>query len=157
MDFADVLRAPKDYIEDFSRFRMMISPDCSLYRDAPLSVQLTNVYRNRAIGSYYQRHGINMIPQVRWGNEYTYTTKYFPDKIAFLGVEKHSIAAIGTYGCIQTRMDKYYFSAGLDAMMETLEPKVVLVYGNMPKSIFEKYEKYTNFHQFLDWIFRMHV
>ena len=57
MNFAAVLRAPKDYIEDFSRFQMMISPDCSLFRDAPLSVQLTNVYRNRAIGSYYQRQG----------------------------------------------------------------------------------------------------
>ncbi|MBQ6519214.1 MAG: DUF4417 domain-containing protein [Anaerolineaceae bacterium] len=156
INFTDVLRAPKDFIEDFSRFRMIISPDCSLFRDAPLAVQLTNVYRNRAIGSYYQRNGIYVVPQVRWGNEYTYTTKYFPEKIAFLGVEKHSITAIGTYGCIDTREDKYYFSAGLDAMLETLEPNTVLVYGSMPKSIFEKNENYTCFYQFPDWITRKH-
>lgn len=157
MNFSDVLRAPKDYIEDFSRFRMMISPDCSLFRDAPLSVQLTNVYRNRAVGSFYQRHGIYVIPQVRWGNEYTYTTKYFPDKIAFLGVEKHGIVAIGTYGCIRTRDDKYHFSAGLDAMMETLEPKNVLVYGNMSENIFGRYKNFVIFHQFPDWISRVHA
>lgn len=157
MNFADVLRAPKDYIEDFSRFRMMISPDCSLFRDAPLSVQLTNVYRNRAIGSYYQRQGIYVIPQVRWGNEYTYTTKYFPDKIAFLGVEKHSIVAIGTYGCINTKDDKYHFSAGLDAMIATLEPTVILVYGNMPEKIFGRYKDFVIFHQLPDWISRMHT
>ena len=85
VNFADVLRNPEKYIDDFARFAVLISPDCSLYRDAPLSVQLTNVYRNRAIGSYYQRRGQYVIPQIRWGNEYTYTTKYFPERIAFLG------------------------------------------------------------------------
>lgn len=156
MNFADVLKAPQDFVEDFSRFKMLISPDCSLFRDAPLSIQLTNVYRNRAIGSYYQRQGINIIPQVRWGNEYTYTTNYFPDRIAFLGVEKQSIVAIGTYGCIRTKDDRYHFSAGLDAMMDFLEPKWVLVYGNMPDSIFERYKAYANFCQYPDWISRKH-
>ncbi|MGN0557748.1 MAG: DUF4417 domain-containing protein [Acutalibacteraceae bacterium] len=127
INFAEVLRSPQDYIDDFGRFKALISPDCSLYRDAPLTVQLANIYRNRAIGSYYQRRGQYVIPQIRWGNEYTYTTKYFPEKIAFLGAEKHSIVAIGTYGCFDGRENKYYFSAGLEAMMETLEPQVVLV------------------------------
>ena len=59
--FADVLIHPNNYIEDLSRYAAVISPDCSLYRDAPLSVQITNVYRNRAIGSYYQRKGLYVI------------------------------------------------------------------------------------------------
>lgn len=155
-EFAEVLRAPEDYINDFARFSAMISPDCSLYRDAPLSVQLTNVYRNRAIGSFYQRRGQYVIPQIRWGNEYTYTTKYFPEKIAFLGAERRSIVAIGTYGCFKTREDKYYFAAGLDAMMDTLEPVVVLVYGSMPGKIFGQYESYSKFVHYPDWTTRSH-
>lgn len=156
INFAEVLRSPKDYIDDFGRFKALISPDCSLYRDAPLTVQLANVYRNRAIGSYYQRRGQYVIPQIRWGNEYTYTTKYFPEKIAFLGAEKHSIVAIGTYGCFDGRENKYYFSAGLEAMMETLEPQVVLVYGSMPEKIFGQYMNYAKFVQYPDWTTRMH-
>lgn len=156
INFAEVLRSPQNYIDDFGRFKALISPDCSLYRYAPLAVQLTNVYRNRAIGSYYQRRGQYVIPQIRWGNEYTYTTKYFPEKIAFLGVEKHSIVAIGTYGCFDGRENKYYFSAGLEAMMKTLEPQVVLVYGSMPEKVFGQYMNYAKFVQYPDWTTRMH-
>lgn len=156
VNFADVLRAPENFIDDFGRFTALISPDCSLYRDAPLSVQLINVYRNRAIGSYYQRRGQYVIPQIRWGNEYTYTKKYFPERIAFLGVQKKSIVAIGTYGCIGGKENKYHFSAGLDAMLETLEPEVVLVYGPKPEKLFDEYESHTRFVQYPDWTTRMH-
>ena len=156
VNFAEVLRDPEAYIDDFGRFSAMISPDCSLYRDAPLSVQQTNVYRNRAIGSYYQRRGQYVIPQIRWGNEYTYTTKYFPEKIAFLGVEKHSIVAIGTYGCFNGKENKYHIEAGLDAMMDTLEPAVVLVYGSMPEKVFGPYLRYAQFVHYPDWTTRQH-
>lgn len=154
--FANVLRHPDNYLNDFAHFGAVISLDCSLYRDAPLAVQITNLYRNRALGSYYQRKGIYVIPNIRWGNELTYTTKYFSEKIAFLGAPKHSIISIGTYGCIQTREDKYYFHAGLDAMLEYLEPNVVLVYGSMPKSVFGSYETQTKFVPFPDWTTRNH-
>ncbi|MBR4765162.1 MAG: DUF4417 domain-containing protein [Clostridia bacterium] len=154
--FAEVLINPADYIEDFSRFKALVSIDCSLYRDAPLAVQVTNLYRNRALGSYYQRHGSYVIPLIRWGNEYTFTTKYFPEKIAFLGVPKHSIVCIGTYGCSNTKEDKYYLHAGLDAMMETLEPDVVLVYGSMNGKIFDNYLNYAEFVHFPDWTTRAH-
>lgn len=153
-NFAEVLIAPQDYIEEFSKAKAFISPDCSLYRDAPLTVQIANVYRNRAIGHYYQQHGLYVIPQVRWGNELTYTTKALPEKVAFLGVQKHSIIAIGTYGCSGNRENKYYFRAGLEAMLETLEPEVVLVYGAMSPGIFDEYRRQTQFIHYPDWITR---
>ena len=149
--FSEVLIDPEKYVEDFRRFKAMISPDCSLYRDAPLSVQIINVYRNRAIGSYYQRSGVYVIPQIRWGTEATYTTKILPEAIAFSGVEKHSIVAIGTYGCIQHKEDKYHFKAGLEAMLINLEPQIVLVYGPMPKAVFDDYLHNTRFVHFDDW------
>ncbi len=149
--FSEVLIDPEKYVEDFRRFKAMISPDCSLYRDAPLSVQIINVYRNRAIGSYYQRKGIYVIPQIRWGTEATYTTKILPEAIAFSGVEKHSIVAIGTYGCIQHKEDKYHFKAGLEAMLINLEPQVVLVYGPMPDAVFDDYLHNSRFVHFDDW------
>lgn len=149
--FSEVLIDPEKYVEDFLRFKAIISPDCSLYRDAPLSVQIINVYRNRAIGSYYQRRGVYVIPQIRWGTEATYTTKILPEAIAFSGVEKHSIVAIGTYGCIQHKEDKYHFKAGLEAMLINLEPQIVLVYGPMPKAVFDDYLHNTRFVHFDDW------
>lgn len=156
MSFSDVLKSPEDYTEEFSKFEAIISPDVSLYRDAPLAVQIANTYRNRAIGHYYQKRGLYVIPQIRWGSEDTYTTKVLPEKIAFLGAEKHSILCIGTYGCIQHKNDKYHFKAGLESMLYTLEPEVVLVYGSMPNSIFGDYLHNTRFIQFEDWIKYVH-
>lgn len=152
--FADVLRHPSIYIEQFRKFSAFISPDCSLYRDAPLSVQLANVYRNRAIGHFYQQQGLYVIPQVRWGDEQTYSTAVLPEKIAFLGVEKHSIVAISSYGCISGQDNKHHFKAGLESMLLTIEPKIVLVYGSMPKCVFDDYKDLAQFVQYRDWISR---
>lgn len=162
-EFSDVLISPESYIDEFKRsifvtpenIKLFISPDCSLYRNAPLAVQISNVYRNRAIGFYYQRNGAYVIPQIRWGNELTYTTSVLPERVAFLGVEKQSIVAIGTYGCFKTRDDKYHFEAGLAAMMETLEPRVVLVYGSMNEKVFGPYLESAQFVSYPDWITRV--
>ena len=153
--FSDLLIHPENYVEDLKR-HIFISLDCSLYRNAPYAAQVTNVYRSRAIGSYYQRQGVYVIPQIRWGNSLTYTTEVFPEKVAFLGVEKHSIVAIGTYGCSQTKDDKYHLKAGLEAMLETLEPVVVLVYGSMNKSVFSDYMGATKFVHYPDWTTKSH-
>lgn len=155
-NFADVLRNPENYIEEFKRFRGIISPDCSLYRNAPPAVQVANIYRSRAIGSYFQRKGIYVVPLVRWGSRITYTTEYFPEKIAFLGIEKHSIVAIGTYGCIKTKEDKIYFKEGLREMINMLMPKIVLVYGAMPSAVFDEFKFKTKFVQYDDWTTRIH-
>ncbi|MBQ9371951.1 MAG: DUF4417 domain-containing protein [Thermoguttaceae bacterium] len=156
VNFADVLRNPQKYVEDFGRFGAIISPDCSLYVRASRSVQIINTYRNRTIGSFFQRHGLYVIPQIRRGSSATYTTEVFPERVAFLGAEKHSIVAIGTYGCIQSREEKRTFKSGLHAMLETLEPEVVLVYGSMPRAVFEDYRDATRFIQFDDWTTRQH-
>ena len=159
-EFAEVLISPEKYVDEFCKHLLItpekihpiLSPDCSLYRNAPLAVQIANVYRNRAIGSYYQRHGAYVIPQIRWGNELTYTTKVLPEPVAFLGAEKHSIIAIGTYGCFRTKDDKYHFEAGLSGMLETLEPEIVLVYGSMNEKVFGQYLNRAKFVQYPDWI-----
>ena len=155
-EFSDILISPEKYVSVFQKFGMIISPDCSLYRDAPLAVQITNVYRNRAIGYFFQRKGLYVVPQIRWGNEETYTTRILPERVAFLGVPQKSIVAIGTYGCSQSKNDKYHQKAGLEAMLETLDPALVLVYGPMAESIFGDYLHSTQFIHYDNWISKKH-
>ena len=150
--FADILTATDNYLDELRLFPGVISPDCSLYRDMPLTLQIANTYMNRAIGHYLQSHGLYVIPNVRWGDERTYTTCVLPEKIAFVGLPKHSIVSIGTYGCIQSRENKHYFKEGLRAMLEELKPEIVLVYGGMPDEIFKEFEGKTRFIQYTDWI-----
>jgi len=154
VNFSDILINTDSSMEEARPFGAFITPDPSLYRNAPLAVQIANVYRNRAIGFKAQRKGLYAIANVRWGTEETYTTKIFPEKVAFLGAPKRSIVAIGSYGCIDGKDNKYHFKAGLEEMLIELEPTDVLVYGAMPDSVFGDYLHCTRFHQYDDWTTR---
>lgn len=74
-EFSNLLAHPDEYVEILKQYQGFISPDCSVYRDMPLSLQITNIYRNRAIGYYMQKHGVYVVPCVRWGDERTYSAK----------------------------------------------------------------------------------
>lgn len=150
--FRDFLTSTEDYLEKLKKFAGVVNPDCSLYRDMPLSLQIANVYMSRATGFFLWKNGIYSVPNIRWGDERSYSTKFFSEPFAFAGVDKRSIVSIGTYGCIRGKDNKKHFKAGLRAMLEYLEPAVVLVYGPMPKDIFDEYTSRTQFVRFDDWI-----
>lgn len=154
VNFREILTDTEDYVDDLRRYPGVISPDCSLYIDAPLCVQIADIYLNRAIGYYLQSQGIYVIPNIRWGDERTYTKELFDEKVAFQGVDKHSIVSVGTYGQIQSAESKRYFREGLVEMLNELEPEVVLVYGSMPQKIFGDLMNRTRFVQYDDWITR---
>ena len=44
--FREILTNTEDYVEDLKRFPGIITPDCSLYIDAPLCVQIADIYLN---------------------------------------------------------------------------------------------------------------
>lgn len=155
VNFAEVLISPEDYIEDILKFPLFTPLDNSLYRDASLAVQIGNIYRSRAIGSFYQRKGANVYPLIRWGDERTYTTCLLSEKVAFVGVERRSPVVVSSYGCYQTRADKFHFEAGFMAMMDELEPSMVLVHGAISRSLANKVRGRTELHQYPDWTSRM--
>ena len=152
INFAELVRSPEYFAEDVLRFAAVVTPDNSLYINAPLIVQIANVYRNRAIGHYLQKKGAYVITNVRWGDERSYTTDVLPEKFAFLGAPKNSIVAVGTYGCIRGKEKKCCFREGLEAMLDELTPEVVLVYGRMPPAVFGGLMHRTNFVAYPDWI-----
>ena len=150
--FFDCLTATDNYLEELRLYPGIISPDCSLYLDMPLCLQIANTYMNRAVGHYFQSKGLYVIPNIRWGDERTFTTEELPEKVAFLGAPKHSIVSVGTYGCVKSKKSKFYFREGLIAMLDELEPEIVLVYGAMPEQIFDGLDNRTRFVNYPDWI-----
>lgn len=150
--FSDVLTCTDEQLAELQKFSAVISPDCSLYRDMPLCLQIANTYMNRAVGHYLQQHGVYVIPNVRWGDERSYTSCVLPEKFVFLGIPKNSVVSIGTYGCVKSRENKHYFREGLAAMLDELMPEVVLVYGAMPESVFGDFSARTQFVNYPDWI-----
>ena len=113
-------------------FNGVISTDFSMYTEMPLSMQIWNTYRNRAIAFWLQQHDVDVIPNIQWGNERSYN-------FCFEGIPKGSTVAISTNGCIRNKHDRYYFKKGLSKMLETIEPSAVINYSNMPNDIFKPF------------------
>jgi len=153
--FREILTNTEEYVEELRQYPGIITPDCSLYIDAPLCVQIADIYLNRAVGHYLQKQGLYVIPNIRWGDERTYKEDFLGEKVAFQGIEKHSIVSIGTYGQIRTAESKRFFKEGLEEMMKELEPQVVLVYGAMPEKLFSEVKDLATFIQYPDWMTRM--
>lgn len=155
INFREILTNTEEYVEELRQYPGIITPDCSLYIDAPLCVQIADIYLNRAVGHYLQKQGLYVIPNIRWGDERTYKEDFLGEKVAFQGIEKHSIVSIGTYGQIRTAESKRFFKEGLEEMMKELEPQVVLVYGAMPEKLFSEVKDLATFIQYPDWMTRM--
>ena len=155
INFREILINTEEYVDDLKRFPGIVTPDCSLYLDAPLCVQIADIYLNRAVGYYLSQQGLYVVPNIRWGDERTYKSDFLGEKVAFQGVDKHSIVSIGTYGQIKSAESKRYFREGLEEMLKELEPEVVLVYGAMPDKIFGGLYDKTSFIQYPDWTTRM--
>lgn len=151
--FRSFLESPERYVETLYQFPGVITPDCSLYRDMPLVLQMSNTYASRSTGSYLQSQGLNVVPNIRWGDERSYRQHLVGSvPFAFIGVEKNSIVSISTYGCIRGNENRRHFRDGLCAMMEYLAPRMVLVHGAMPDEVFCDVVDLADFHQFDNWI-----
>ncbi len=116
---------PKQYLSKLKKFKGVISPDFSLYRNMPLCMQMWNTYRGRAITVWLQNNGIEVIPNVRFGDERTFS-------FCFDGIEESKTVAVGTHGCIKRKEDRIFFKVGLARLVQRLSPKTIIVYGKLP-------------------------
>lgn len=115
-------------------FNGVITPDFSIYLDMPLSTQIWNTYCNRVLAYWLQSNGVDIISNIRWGDERSY---YF----AFEGIEKGGTVAIGSLGMIKDKDNKYYFEKGLNVMVEVIKPETIVCIGSMADKIFGKYNE----------------
>ena len=130
--FERLWNRPNTYLPILKKFKGVISPDFSVYRDMPLVMQQWNIYRSRAIGHWLQENGVPVIPNIRFGDDRTF-------ELSCAGVNKHGVIAIGSHGCIQLLTERNYFKNGLKYVIERLEPTTLVVYGAAPHEVFAQY------------------
>ncbi len=134
VSFERIWNNPIRYLPILKKFKGVISPDFSLYRDMPLVMQQWNVYRSHAIASWLNENGIPVIPNIRWGDERSFD-------FCCLGIEHNSTIAIGSHGCIKLLSEREWFARGLDYVVKKVRPKIIAVYGTDPDYIFDKYKR----------------
>jgi hypothetical protein len=119
---------PRQYLQRLKKFKAVITPDFSVYRNMPLVVQRHQTYLNRAFGFWLQKNGIPIIPNVRYGDERTYS-------FCFDGILPNSVIAIGTHGNIKKKIDIQYHIKGIPETIKQLKPQAILFYGAIVKDM----------------------
>lgn len=133
VNFERLWNQPLKYLPILKKFKGVITPDFSVYRDMPLVMQQWNIYRSHAIGHWLQENGIPVITNVRWNDKRTYD-------LCCMGVPHNSTIAIGSHGCIKLVREREFFVQGLDYVINRLQPKTIIVYGTVPDAIFSRYK-----------------
>ena len=101
-NFMAAWREPDKYIDRLREFKAVVSPDFSLYTDFPRALQILACYRRQWCGAYWQEKGIDVIPDVRWGDEESFN-------YCFLGIPNG-----GTTGVVAKRTDRDFIGIELD-------------------------------------------
>lgn len=126
--FISAWREPDKYLERLKKFKAVVSPDFSLYTDFPRALQILSCYRRQWCGAFWQYNGIDVIPDVVWGDKESFN-------YCFEGIPKYSTVAVSTVGFKRdaewNNKDNDLFKAGYDEMMNRLEPTTVIFYGDM--------------------------
>lgn len=130
--FRPLLINTEKYVETIRLFSGFISPDPSLYRDMPLATQIANTYLNRAVGHHMQRMGIPTITNIRWSDQRSFD-------FAFAGAPHNSTVATSNHGSLRGRENLYWFERGFDEMVCHLEPKRIILHGNLTEGLCERY------------------
>lgn len=126
--FISSWREPEKYIERLRQFKAVVSPDFSLYTDFPRVLQILSCYRRQWCGAYWQYLGIDVIPDVVWGDKKSFD-------FCFDGIPQGGTVAVSSVG---VKRDNNWnnksgdmFKAGFDEMVRRLQPKTILFYGDM--------------------------
>lgn len=120
--FERVWNKPEKYVDVLLEYDCILSPDFSLYMEMPMPMKIWNVYRSRQIGAYYQGFGIKVIPTISWAEPETF-------QFCFQGIPKGSIVSISTIGVKEHKEALKIWHDGVDAMIERIKPKAILIYG----------------------------
>ena len=135
--FETVWNRPFKALAALAPYQTLLTPDFSLYRDWPLTLQVWNVYRSRWCGRFWQEEGFTVIPTVSWSTAVSYD-------FCFLGVPRRCVVAVSAVGVnLGSPLDYRLFVDGFAEMVRRLEPQVVLSYGRLPAACHERVEIVT--------------
>lgn len=124
--FTRLWNSPDRYLEVLKRFKVVFTPDFSIYSDFPKVIQIYNHYRKHWLGAYWQENGITVIPTISWSDENSFEWCFDGEPIA----GAVAVSSVGTQNSTET---KAMFLKGYNEMRKRLQPSLVYFYGKVPE------------------------
>ena len=111
------------YTDMMRKFGCVCTPQFSAFLDYPKALKIYNFYRSHAVGAYWQRAGLTVIPTLYLGQpEYEWDW-------CFDGFPKNSSVAVSTVGVGKSKGLRRIFTRAYKEMIERLHPYNILWYG----------------------------
>jgi len=120
--FQSIFRNPDKFLPRLRNFRLVVSPDFSVFVDASHAENIYAVYRNRFVTRYFQQNGLLVVPSVTWGD--IESLEY-----VLQGLPERSVIAVR---CGARDAQDMNFVEGYKLVIGCLQPTHVLVYGSLP-------------------------
>ena len=87
-------------------------------------MQVWNTYRSRWVARYWQEQGTRVIPTVNWSDEASFA-------FCVDGIPDGQALTISVADLRRPHVERR-FRAGVEAMVERLRPRLLVVYGSLP-------------------------
>jgi hypothetical protein len=116
------LTDPRQFPARFAGYWGIVPPDFSIRAQDPPDLRILAVRMSRAVGAFYQAHGLRVVPNIRWGDPRDYGH-------AFEGVETGSAVSVSNHGCWRDRRLRQGFLLGFHEMIDRLAPSTVFLHG----------------------------
>lgn len=117
-------------IEELKEFAFVVCPDYSVYGNFPNYKQIDSMSRSREVGYILSTYGIKVIVNFRATYEWTY-------ELALTGICYNGIVSIGTLGCLRDKESRTLLKNSVQALVEYIKPRIIIVYGYAPDDIFQ--------------------
>jgi hypothetical protein len=126
-----VVANPLPWISKFESFGAVISPDLSLSCQMAPWQRVKNTVYSRAVGAFWQAHGLKVIPSIRWAcpADYDFVSE---------GIPQGSVLSFGAHGTYRDLEKRWVFEHGVEAMLERLSPTAVLMYGRVDPKFLDR-------------------
>lgn len=118
----EIANKPEKYQETFSKYAFIAELDFSMKISDPLSLVIANTLRSHITAFYYQEHGCQVMPVMKWTSNASY-------EVCFDGYEKGGVVMVSTIGVIRDERSHIYFRNGFSEMLRRVSPDAVILYG----------------------------
>ena len=121
---------PQRYLHKFSQHLAVIAPDYSVKLGMPRHDRIRSVFMNRAVCAYFQTHGLDVIPNIRWAEL---------EDLDFVleGLPQQSTVAFSTQSLLDDDLLVSHLEDGLSVVLQKLLPERIVLYGTMTENIRE--------------------
>lgn len=130
---------PLRYTAMLMSYPMVVSPDNSVYLNWSEYERRQSAWRNQQMARLWQINGIPVIFNVSWAgpDSYSYCIRVYP---------KHCVIAINCMGVKGDPDACYFWHLGYEEVIKTLEPSLIIRYGDKMEGEFEEISLYFNNH-----------